>query len=152
MFVTKNQFYIFIACLAIGGVFGSFCSFSASVKFFIKNKFLKAFCDVFASFFLSVIFVLFSFYLRFSNLKLYMLCGVFIGIYLYLKSFHIILAKYAEKIYNIYKSKRKKLSNDRIKSKKVDRRRYGRRSSVGGNPSIGNDLSTDIHFGISKTH
>ena len=46
MFVTKSQIYVFIACVAFGGISGIFFSFSSILKFFLKNDILKVFCDI----------------------------------------------------------------------------------------------------------
>ena len=141
MFVTKSQIFIFIACLSFGGVCGIFYSFSAAVKYFIKNKFIKAIPDVIASLFIALIYVNFSFSINFPNVRAYMMAGVFVGIFLYLKSFHILLAKNSEKIYNICKNKilkakdvrkqsKRKNTNNRRKGKKAYRGKHGGRSFV----------------------
>ncbi len=108
MFVTANQIYIFFACVAFGGVSGLFFSTSIALKKIIKNKWLKILPDVVAFFVITPLYVLYSFCMRFSNLRVYMLLGVVIGIILYLKSFHIILAKFIKKVYNIFKYKKQK--------------------------------------------
>ena len=118
MFVTKNQIFIFIACVAFGGVSGILFSLSALFKLFIKNRLLKMIPDVIASMPLSVCFIFYAYSLNFPNLRPYMLFGVFVGLLLYFKSFHIILAKTVQKIYNIYKSKKEKRVNDRRKGKR----------------------------------
>lgn len=144
MFVTKNQIFIFIACVAFGGVSGLLYSISGAIKFFFKNKLLKIIFDALISLPIGVLFVVYAHQLNFPNTRGYMLLGVFTGIYLYFKSFYIILAKCAEKIYNICKQKRK-IKNDRNQSKKINRRRHGRRGVTRGNIAVNNGLSTNIH-------
>lgn len=107
MFVTKNQIYVFLACVAFGGGAGIIFSISQAISYLIKNKGLKILPSVFIAFPLSAAYILYGYNMNFSNLRLYMIMGVFCGIYLYFKSFNIILAKCGKKFYNIYKSKRK---------------------------------------------
>ena len=107
MFVTKNQIYVFLACVAFGGGAGILFSFSQAISYMIKNKVLKILPSIFAALPLIVVFILYGYNMNFPNLRLYMIIGVFCGICLYFKSFNIILEKYGKKFYNIYKSKRK---------------------------------------------
>lgn len=107
MFVTKNQFYVFISCVAFGSGAGMAFSSFLLIFSFIKNKLIKSLLPIIISLPLSALFVLYGYKLKFPNFRLYMIVGVFCGIYLYFKSFHIILAKYVKKFYNRYKSKRK---------------------------------------------
>ena len=110
MFVTKHQFYVFIACISFGGISGLMFSATQTLKYYIKNKLIKVVLDVFVFIALAGGYVLYSHVLKFPNTRIYMLAGVFLGIVLYFKSFHIILAKYLKKLYNIVSKniKRKK--------------------------------------------
>ncbi len=148
MFVTKNQIFVFIACVAFGGVAGLAYSFSALIKYPIKNRWIKILPDVIVSVPIAVAFVIYSHGLNFPNIRAYMLVGVFIGLFLYFKSFYIILAKCTKKIYNIYKSKRIKRKNDRRKDKKINSRRHGRGSIARGRVVSGNGVSVNSHSGI----
>lgn len=152
MFVTKNQILVFIACVAFGAFVGLIFNFSAGIKFFIKNKFCKCLCDVLFALPLGLVFTLYSYSLHFPNFRLYMLVGIYLGVFLYFKSFYIILAKYCKKIYNICKEKRKKLENDRTKGKKINRRRHGRRSVTDRNFVDGYDLSNDTYNRLQQAH
>ena len=129
MFVSKNQFFVFIACVSFGCVCALLLSFSAALKFFIKNKIIKAIPDVIVFLLISVSFRIYCYKLNFPNVRFYMLLGAIIGMLLYFKSFHILLAKYAKKFYNIINRKiikNKKAKDERNKIKKVDSRNYGR--------------------------
>ncbi|MBQ8426642.1 MAG: spore cortex biosynthesis protein YabQ [Clostridia bacterium] len=137
MFVTANQIFIFLACVSFGGVAGVLFSSAIAVKSVIKNKWLKILPDVFAFFITAILYVLYSFNMRFSNLRLYMVVGVLVGISLYLKSFHILLAKFLKKAYNIIKTKRMKAEDDRRKVKKTYSRDNGRRSIADSNTVFG---------------
>ncbi|MBE7083594.1 MAG: hypothetical protein E7373_03210 [Clostridiales bacterium] len=156
MFVTANQIYVFIACVAFGSVSGIFYSLSSAFKFFIKNKVIKIVFDIFASIVVSFLYVIFSVLIKFPNVRIYMLVGVFVGLILYFKSFHILLAKCAKKIYNIiYKYYKAKISNGkkqksiiRRKNKKVGRCRNGRGSVACRNITVRDDLSTHIYSSL----
>ncbi|MBE5734753.1 MAG: hypothetical protein E7347_06920 [Clostridiales bacterium] len=152
MFVTKNQLFIFIACLSFGGVSGVIYTLSALIKKPIRNKFLRFLPDILFSFPFGVLFVVYSYSLNFPNVRPYMLFGVFLGLLLYFKSFHIILAKCGKKIYNIYKLAKGKAKYDRRKSKKIDSRRNCGRSVARGDFARGDDLSNDSHFRLQKTN
>jgi len=153
MFVTKNQFFVFLACLAFGAVSGVLFSVSAGVKFLLKNKFFKCVSDVVAFLPLGWLFTCFSFYFGFPNLRFYMLVGVCVGIALYFKSFHILLAKIAKKFYNILVikiSRNKKAKDDRSKVKKDNRGNHGRGSTPIGDINIHNGLPTNINKGAKR--
>ena len=101
MFVSNGQFYVFVACVAFGGITGVLFTFSKIFKNLAKNNFLKIIFDVIAFLVLSFFYILFSNKLCFPSFRTYMVLGVLVGIIIYLKSFHIILAKTLKKIYNI---------------------------------------------------
>lgn len=144
MFVTANQFGVFVACFSIGGVCGALFSISALFKFVIKSVKLSWIFDVFAFILTSVIYVYTSHKLNFPNYRAYMTVGVFVGIFVYLKSFHILLAKSTKKIYNIIKTKIAKVRHDRIKDKKVDSGGDSRCGAFNRNTFDDNGLPTHI--------
>ena len=148
MFVTKSQFFVFIACVAFGSGIGFLLSILSAIKFFIKYNVVKIFIDVVLFSIVSVLYSHYTYTLGFPNLRMYMLLGVFIGMALYLKSLHILLANYIKKFYNIivknYK-KRKIIKNDRSKVKKDNSGNHGGRSPAIDSTAIHNGLSTDIH-------
>ena len=103
MFVTKNQIFVFLACVSFGGVCGVIYNISYLLKLIFDNKIVKIIIDVLLSIPIGFTFAIYSFVMNFPNLRLYMLAGIFIGIYLYFKSFYIIVANLCEKFYNISK-------------------------------------------------
>ncbi len=146
MFVTKNQIYVFIASVAFGAVFGLFFSLLnvANPK---NNKVLQiVFGCIFGALF-GVAFIVYSYYLNFPTLRFYILFGVIAGFFAYFKSFHIILAKIREKIYNIRILKKVKKRNDRIKVQKVGRRHDRRRRDVVSDIDISNGVSVGRNRG-----
>ena len=102
MFVAKNQIFVFIACLAIGGVGGVFFTFSAFLKVFIRNRVLRIIPDVAAFIAFSALYVFTAYNFAFPTFRLYMAVGAVIGLAAYMKSFNNILALWMKKLYNIF--------------------------------------------------
>ena len=144
MFVTSNQFYVFVACVAFGGVAGMFFSLSAAVKFFLKNKFLRAVPDVAAFTITFAVYLAYSFYAGFPDFRIYMFAGVAAGIALYMKSFHLLLAKSGKIIYNICERKKEK-RNERRKVQKTDNGYNRGRGDADSFSSHDNGVSVDSH-------
>ena len=155
MFVTKNQFFIFLACLTFGGVSGFLFNISYAIKLFVKNRIVQTFIDIIISLPIGFAFANYSFAMNFPSLRVYMLVGIFVGIYLYFKSFYIILANLAKKIYNIFEKKfkrarnvrkaKRKSTNNRRKGKKVNSGKHGGGGIVDGYTFNGDGLSINIH-------
>lgn len=120
MFVTANQIYVFLACVSFGGCSGIIFSVSELFKRFISNKWLRFLPDFLAFMVVTVLYVFSAYHMRFPNLRLYMILGVMLGVVIYLKSFHILLAKTFKKAYNIIKRIKVKTKDDGIKNKKTD--------------------------------
>ena len=98
MFVSKGQFYIFIACFAFGSVNGVFLTISSFFKGLTKVRALKIILDIIFCVPMAFLYNLYSHTLKFPSIRAYMLVGVFLGLTAYLKSFNIILAKCYEKL------------------------------------------------------
>ncbi len=101
MYVSANQFYVFIASVAIGGLGAVPFSIFYPLKKILNNKIISSLIDFCCCLILLGAFILISYKLNFPSLRAYMLVGVFIGVFLYLKSFNILLAKCTNKVYNI---------------------------------------------------
>ena len=123
MFVTKNQFYVFVACIGFGMMCGVLLSFTYFFKHSIKNTFVTWVISFLEWVLISFAFMIYAHYLNFPDLRAYMVISVLLSIVLYFKSFHILLAKFAEKFYNI-KVKNilgfRKAKNDRKKIQKIN--------------------------------
>lgn len=162
MLITKNQIFVFIACISFGGVSGIFLSLAEVLKKPINVKPLKILPDVAAFILIAAAYVVFSFKLNFPSYRIYMTVGVFLGLALYYKSLHVILAKCTQKAYNktikrffeFLKTKKGKTKDgkrgkikraERVKVQKTGGRSHGRRSSFSNNTRLGNELSTDSH-------
>lgn len=147
MFVTQNQFYVFTACLLFGGVFGPIFSLSFFVKK-ISCTILKIFFDIAAFIVFSAIYVVYAYILNFPDFRPYMAIGAVTGVFLYMKSWHIIVAKPIKMLYNIQYSKqknRKEEKHDGIQVKKAYNFAHGRGGSASGFSSDVDDLSIIRH-------
>lgn len=148
MFVTQNQFYIFVACLFFGGVTGVLFSISAAVKKCFRIIYLRIIPDMLAFVTVFFLYIIYSYKLNFPDFRPFMAAGVFVGIFLYMKSWHILLAKPAEMLYNIIHIKlkqKKEKKHERIQVQKADSIAYGRGGSIARFSSDFNDLSTVRH-------
>ena len=145
MFVSKNQFYVFVACVAFGGIAGVVFSIASIFKLPFKNKILLSIPDILSFIVVVFLYVFISDFSRFPTIRFYMPLGVLIGLYLYFKSFNIILAKWLKKIYNICVKKFVKVFYDGRKSKKTDSCGHGRRSSASSGASNSDGLSVNIN-------
>lgn len=145
MFVTENQIFVFIACIAFGGVSGIIFSLLQPVKILFKIKSVAVALDIISFLIVWALFVQYSLMMEFPSIRAYMPIGVFIGLTLYFKSFKIILAKYIQKLYNRCRIIFVKVRNDRRKNKKIDSRRDGRRGASRRHTSRRDDLSVNIN-------
>lgn len=122
MFVTSNQFFVFLSCFTFGVMAGIMFSISQIVHDYNKNAIIKGVLDFTAFIFTLVFFFIYSFSNKFPSFRIYMVFGVFLGILAYMKSFHIILAKIVKKIYNkVYINKREKRRCQQARKKKTKR-------------------------------
>ncbi|MCH5147224.1 MAG: hypothetical protein J1F61_04355 [Clostridiales bacterium] len=110
------QIYIFIICLFCGVSSGvvydilyiarcSLCGIDKSA-YTVKDKIFLIICDLLYSLVFAAGFIFVSVMFGFENLRMYMLIGCIIGAIIYLKSFHIIVAFFVRKVYNIIITKK----------------------------------------------
>lgn len=104
MFASSGQASVFISCVAFGFAGGIIFSLVQPFKTIMKNNMLNFFADFSVLFVLSFIFCEFCIYFSFPSLRGYMIFGVFVGIFIYFKSFYITIAKINKKMYNIFKN------------------------------------------------
>lgn len=118
MFVSDNQFYFFILSVSIGFALSPLFSVSDLIKSRIKRLWVGAISDTVAFALFGAFFCRLFFVYGFPNLRPYMIGGAILGIVLYKKTFHFILAKIAEKAYTVTVrinkriNRRRKLKND----------------------------------------
>lgn len=112
------QIYIFMICLFCGVVSGiaydvlyiarsALCGVEISA-YTVKDKIFLAICDLLYCAVFAAGFIFVSVMFGFEDLRLYMLLGCALGAIIYLKSFHIIVAFFARKVYNIVITKKER--------------------------------------------
>ena len=110
------QIYIFIICLFCGILSGvvydilyvvrcSLCGID-KYSYTVKDKIFLIICDLLYCLVFAAGFIFVSVLFGFENLRAYMLIGCFIGAIIYLKSFHIIVAFFVRKVYNVIIAKK----------------------------------------------
>ena len=78
----------------------------------VKDRIFTAVCDILYCLFFAASYVFVSVIFGFSNLRLFMLLGCVLGAILYLKSFHIFVAFFVNKLYNRLKNKKNRQNYD----------------------------------------
>ena len=112
MFVTANQLYVFLSCLSFGACFGVFRTLTILIKERTSNNIIKGVVEIAYFILLSFGFVLYSFLVKMPNLRAYMIVGVLLGNFLYVKSFHYILAKSVKRVYNVLVRRKSRKEKD----------------------------------------
>lgn len=123
MFVSSGQVYVFFSCLSFGIGSGVLFSVITFVKKAIKIKVLKIFIDVCFFILLSVAFSCYAFLLKYPSTRVYMIVGVILGLYIYAKSFHFMLAKIIKRLYNITRDKKRKKKEAKDERAKAENQR-----------------------------
>ena len=112
------QFYIFMVCAFTGILSGvaydflyvircALCGVNKSA-YTVKDKIFLFICDFLYCLVFAAGFVFISVLFDFGNFRLFMLIGGALGALIYLKSFHIIVAFFVRKVYNIVISKKER--------------------------------------------
>lgn len=70
------------------------------IKYTVKDKIFTAICDLLYFAVLAAMFIFVSVCFEFYSIRLYMLIGCALGVLIYLKSLHIIIAFLIKKVYN----------------------------------------------------
>lgn len=102
--------FVFITCTCLGVLSGiiydvlyiarsAVCGINRQA-YTVKDKIFTAICDILYCIIFAVAFVFISVMFDFDSLRLYMLIACILGAFLYLKSFHIIVAFLVRKVYN----------------------------------------------------
>ena len=117
MYVSHAQFSVFIACVFYGAVSAIFFELFTPIKKIIKPKFINEIIDFLIFVIVALGFNVYAYNMRFGDFRIFIPIGVFIGAFISFKSFNFALAKLAQKLYNIFKRrKRKKKGNDGTKA------------------------------------
>lgn len=112
------QIYVFIICLFCGVISGvvydvlyvvrcALCGVDKSA-YTVKDKIFLIICDILYCLIFTAGFIFASVMFDFENLRAYMLIGCALGALIYLKSFHIIVAFFVRKVYNVIIAKKER--------------------------------------------
>jgi len=146
-FEADRQGLYFFICLALGFVFGA-VSFPFDVICQTRRKFLRGVFELFRALLFAVFFIFFKTKYLLPSVKVYFLFSYYLGFYIYTKTFAKIIALFAKKMYNIVRTKCK-----RVKERGHDLRKT-KKNSFGGNRIVRfaavhfnkrNGLSNDNH-------
>ena len=110
------QVYIFIVCMFTGVLSGVvydvlyivrciLCGVNKSA-YTVKDKIFLIICDLLYCLVFAAGYIFISVLFDFGQVRLFMLLGCALGAVIYLKSFHIIVAFFVHKVYNIIKAKK----------------------------------------------
>lgn len=121
------QVFIFITCACCGVLSGiaydilyiARCAVCGVHKegYTVKDRVFIIACDIVYCLVFSVMFVFTSVMFDFYGLRLFMLAGCLLGAFLYLKSFHVFVAFFANKVYNKITFKRLKKEKKKWRKK-----------------------------------
>ena len=156
MFSTLNQPIISVICVSIGVLFGFiydifFLCFNIS-----KNKTITTISNIIYFILMAILFTITSNYLKFTNFRIYMAISVIVGLILYNKSFHKIIAKLYIKVYNIVKNKFLKIKNYlKVKNERRKKAKNNVSGNIGDSYAVvysdsNNGVSTRWHYSKKK--
>jgi hypothetical protein len=100
MFVTANQIFIFLVCIYAGLLSGIVYDFLYVLKLAVGGKWMNIILDIVFFIIFALIYIFVSFLFEFPIFRLYMFFATQLGLFMYIKSFHILIANGAKKIYN----------------------------------------------------
>lgn len=125
---TSNQFTVFALCLFVGFVSGVVYEAFAFGRFLLgckkgKQKVLGAALDILFFIAFACVCTTFAYTFRFPNFRVYIWIGYFLGLILYLKTLHQIVAFFENMCYNgINKLIKKAKNREKTLSKEVDKK------------------------------
>ncbi len=97
---SADQFYIFLVCAALGIFSGVLYDIIFCAVYPFRKSWVKITADIFFAVLFTALYVFVSLLFSFPAFRLYMFLGCLCGFYLYLKSFHKIVAFFAKMLYN----------------------------------------------------
>ncbi|MBO5046418.1 MAG: spore cortex biosynthesis protein YabQ [Clostridia bacterium] len=153
-----SPIFIFLVCITCGIASGIIYDAGYLVRTFFRARIITIVTDVCFFLFFALLYVFLSLTFGLPNVRAYMLFGCLFGLFLYVKSFHGIVAFFSKKVYNRFihtKQREKRIyaesgREDETYHSRGDRR--GRRTSRIS--SHRHDLSIRSHrraFGGEKT-
>ncbi len=118
MFLTLSQPRIIVICLGIGVFSGIIYDIIFFFTEYFDNKIINFIKDIVYFILTAFLFTFISTLANLGNFRFYMALLVSLGAYLYIKTFHKIIAKIYIKVYNIINKLLIKVKNARRKEKK----------------------------------
>lgn len=102
-----NQIYIFLVCVTCGIAGGVLYDALYCIRYPFQSKWVKIVTDTLFFILFAGIYLFVSVLFELPSLRFYMFLGCIAGLFLYLKSFHKIVAFFARKVYNGITKRRK---------------------------------------------
>ena len=99
-----NQILIFIAAMLAGVASGGAYELNCLFRYFVKNRVALIAADILLFCLAGCIFAAFCVLFRLPDFRLYMFGAALLGLWLYTKTLHRIVAFSAQKLYNICRS------------------------------------------------
>lgn len=95
-----NQIFIFLVCVTCGIAGGVIYDFFYCLAYPFRTRAVRIVADAVFSLFFTALFLFVSVTFSLPDFRIYMFLGCVFGLFLYLKSFHGIVAFFAEMVYN----------------------------------------------------
>lgn len=105
--MSVDRFFIFLVCVAVGAAGGVFYEFFYLLRTFFRMRWVQIAGDILFCILFGALYLFVSVMMGLEHVRLYSLAGCLCGLFLYLKSFHKIVAFFAEKVYNGIREVRK---------------------------------------------
>ena len=102
-----DQFYIFLVCAACGIFSGVLYDIIFCAVYPFRKRWVKISADIFFSVLFTALYIFVSLLFSFPAFRFYMFLGFLFGLYLYLKSFHKIVAFLIKMLYNNLHTKKR---------------------------------------------
>jgi uncharacterized membrane protein len=119
----QNQIFVFLVCVAcgIGGGFVYDVIYCARYPF--RKSWVRITTDVIFCLFFAALYLFVSVMMELPGLRFYSFVGCVLGLFLYLKSFHKIVAFFMEKVYNKLVKSRKEKPKCQQKKRRICRKK-----------------------------
>ncbi|MBD5632763.1 MAG: hypothetical protein HDP34_05985 [Clostridia bacterium] len=148
------EFFIFMVCLFSGVISGvvydvfyiarCFLCGTNKQEYTVKDKIFIFAADLIYCLVFAAGFVFTSVMFDFSSLRLYMLLGCVLGAVIYLKSFHIIVAFFVNRVYNKLQETKEK-RNERAKTQPHRSRNHGKRNTLNSRSRRRNHIPAGVY-------
>ena len=118
-----NQIYVFLVCVLCGVMGGVVYDVGYCVRYPFRKSWVRIVTDVLFCVFFAALYLFVSVMMGLPGFRLYSFIGCAAGLFLYLKSFHQIVAFFVKKVYNSFPNSKKDRESCPRKKKHLCRRR-----------------------------